>query len=143
MKKWIYSLILILGVLSACSINTERELRAIHAVLEAQAEGWNQGDLNAYMQGYWKNEDLRFSSGEKITYGFDNALRRYKQRYPDQRSMGVLSFTELSTSFMGEQAAFTTGAWRLEREKGDLHGRFTLIWKKFDDEWLIVADHSS
>jgi len=35
------------------------------------------------------------------------------------------------------------GSWELKREKDTLGGHFSLLWKKIDNEWKIVSDHTS
>lgn len=118
-------------------------MEAIHAVLNQQVEAWNQGDIPNYMKGYWDSDSLRFSSGADITYGYHQTLERYQSKYTSKEIMGMLSFSDLKTEQLSETAAFTTGSWHLKRSRGDLNGRFTLVWKKINGNWRIVADHSS
>jgi hypothetical protein len=35
------------------------------------------------------------------------------------------------------------GKWHLQRSIGDLSGHYTLLIKKINGEWVIIADHSS
>src|SRR5229473_2139487 len=37
---------------------------AVRKVLDDQVEAWNKGDLEGFMAGYWKSENLSFSSGK-------------------------------------------------------------------------------
>ena len=50
---------------------------AIRGVLDAQAAAWNRGDLDVFMEGYWKSPDLKFFSGKDITSGWE-ATRSYQ-----------------------------------------------------------------
>src|SRR5262245_32515366 len=43
---------------------------AVKAVLNAQEDAWNRGDVDAFMQHYWKSDDLTFSSGGQTTRGW-------------------------------------------------------------------------
>ncbi|MEJ0049277.1 MAG: hypothetical protein WDN04_26590 [Rhodospirillales bacterium] len=70
----------------------EAEASAIRSVLIAQAAAWNRGDIDAFMQGYRKSDELRFASGDTVTYGWQQTRDRYLQRYPDRAAMGTLIF---------------------------------------------------
>ncbi|MEM9943822.1 MAG: hypothetical protein AAF939_19830, partial [Planctomycetota bacterium] len=39
----------------------------IEQFLKIQQQAWNQGDLEKFMESYWKSPDLTFSSGGKTT----------------------------------------------------------------------------
>jgi hypothetical protein len=36
-----------------------------------------------------------------------------------------------------------TGKWFLKRSIGDLSGHFTLLFRKINNKWVIISDHSS
>src|SRR5262245_59856048 len=55
--------------------------KAITKVLDDQVVAWNKGDLEGFMAGYWKSDDLTFFSGKDVTKGWDATLERYKKRY--------------------------------------------------------------
>ncbi len=122
----------------------EENRRAIVKVIEAQQACWNQGDLECYMAGYQKSDDLVFIGSSGITRGWQQTLDRYKKSYPDQETMGRLTLKILAMEPMGATAMFVIGTWHLDRKTGDdPEGFFSLVWKKIDGSWLIVADHSS
>ena len=57
--------------------------------------------------------------------------------------MGQLKFDLIKIEVLSAVDAFVVGQWSLERESDTLSGHFSLLWKKIDEEWKIVADHSS
>jgi beta-aspartyl-peptidase (threonine type) len=121
---------------------------AITAVLTAQAEAWNRGDLEAYMKGYWKSEKLLFVSASGVTRGWQATLERYRQRYPNHAAMGKLVFSDLEITLLGRDAALVLGRWQLQRKREGkaetLGGHFTLTLRRFpEDGWRIIADHTS
>jgi len=115
----------------------------IRTLLNGQAAAWNRGDIDSFMQGYWKNDGLRFASGDSVTTGWQATLDRYKQRYSDRAAMGTLSFTELSVEPLGDDAALVFGHWSLARDSDRPHGLFTLLLRKMPDGWKITRDHTS
>ncbi|MBP9212098.1 MAG: nuclear transport factor 2 family protein [Bacteroidetes bacterium] len=115
----------------------------ILAVLQQQADGWNNGDIPAYMQGYAQSDSLRFASGGKVTYGWATTLERYRKGYPTREKMGTLSFTDLTVDLLSSDAAMVFGTWRLKRAADEPWGLFTLIFRNIGGEWRIIHDHTS
>lgn len=118
----------------------EREIRA---VLDSQVEAWNHGDLDAFMQGYWKSEKTEFVGANGIQRGWQAVLDRYRKGYPDRAAMGTLTFSNLEITPLGPGAAMVLGEWRLDRTADHPHGVFTLIFRKFPEGWRIIHDHTS
>ncbi len=111
-------------------------------VLQTQADSWNQGDIPAFMEAYWRSEQLTFSSGGKTTRGWDATRDRYLKNYPDKKTMGVLKFSELEVQLLDDSAALMLGRWHLTRDQ-PVGGNFSLVWQKIAGKWVIVHDHSS
>ena len=121
----------------------EKTAAAIRKVMEEQTAAWNRGDVEGFMQGYWKSERLIFVSGTNVTRGWQGALDRYKVSYDTRAKMGTLSFSDLEITVLSKDSAVVLGSWALQREKDNPHGKFTLIFRKFKDGWKIVHDHTS
>ncbi|MGS0674172.1 YybH family protein [Shewanella sp. 0m-4] len=115
----------------------------IASILAEQQAAWNRGDLDAYMQGYWNNDKMRFVSNGKFSYGWDKTLAAYKKHYPDKAALGALTFTIKETKMLSNYAAIVVGRWSLERAKDNPNGVFTLLVEKIDDRWVITHDHTS
>ena len=116
---------------------------AIFAVLTAQQTAWNRGDVDAFLEGYWRSPELTFSGTTGVARGWDGVQARYKKSYPDRAAMGQLDFSGLEFRFLGPDAALVLGKWHLKREKDDIGGVFSLVWQRFPEGWKIVHDHTS
>jgi ketosteroid isomerase-like protein len=114
----------------------------VRNVLETQQKAWNNGDLEAFMQGYWKNDSLKFVAKSGVTYGWEKALSHYKKSYPDTSSMGKLKFTLLHLKPLSAKYYFVIGKWNLQRTAGNVEGYFTLLFQKINKQWLIIVDHT-
>ena len=114
----------------------------IRAVMDKQAADWNRGDIPAFMEGYWKSDQLTFVSS-RVTKGWQQTLDNYKKSYPDKSAMGSLTFSDLEITVVSKDAAVVLGSWSLKREKDNPGGKFTLIFRKFKEGWRIVHDHTS
>ena len=117
-----------------------RESAKIRALLEAQDEAWNRGDIDGFMAGYWQSEELRFASGGDVTRGYAGTLARYKARYSDRALMGTLNTTDHEIILLSPDAAVAHGRWQLTREKDAPGGLYTLVLRKTGGEWVIISD---
>ena len=108
--------------------------------MEAQQKAWNEGDLDAFMNGYWESDSLLFIGKSGVNNGYSKTLTNYKKAYPDKEAMGTLTFKNRSWTPISDSTALLIGSWRISEEQ---HGMYSLIWKKIDDRWVIVVDHSS
>lgn len=112
-------------------------------ILAQQTAAWNAGEIERFMDGYWRNDSLMFIGKDGPTYGWENTLKNYKKGYPDTAAMGKLDFELISVKPLSTLYYSVVGKWHLKRSIGDLKGAFTLIFKKIKNKWVIVQDHSS
>ncbi len=117
----------------------------IRQVLIIQQTAWNKGDLDGFMAGYWHSDSLMFIGKQGVTKGWQSTLDNYKKSYPDKASMGTLQFDIISVEMLSKNTAYVVGKWHLKRDaaKGDLEGHFTLLFRKLDNHWVIISDHTS
>ncbi|HVQ39690.1 MAG TPA: nuclear transport factor 2 family protein [Pyrinomonadaceae bacterium] len=120
-----------------------RTVAAIEAVLNAQRDAWNRGDVEGYMAGYLRSPDTVLVSGDNVTRGWQTVLDRYKKNYNSREKMGTLTFSDLETKLIGNDAAVVLGRWHLARAGDEPHGRFTLIFRNTKQGWKIIHDHTS
>ena len=115
----------------------------IMKVMDIQEKAWNNGDIDSFMNGYIKSEELVFSGSNGPIYGWNATKERYKKSYPDLKTMGKLSFTVRKIKSLSKETTYLIGEYYLKRTIEDSYGHFTLIWKKVNGKWLIVSDHTS
>lgn len=143
-KQVIYSFVFVLQLVACNKASNKSDAStAISKVMQQQTAAWNKGDLEAFMQPYWQSDSLIFIGKKGITKGWNKTLANYKQSYPDKAAMGRLVFDIYSTQQLSDSSAYTIGKWELFRSKDTLSGHYTLLWKKRNNNWQIVADHSS
>ena len=145
MKQVLFVVVILFStILSIAQTLSENDKIAIHNVMAQQEKCWNAGDIDCFMNGYWRSDSLKFIGRKGLTYGWQQTLDNYKESYPDKAAMGQLKFDILSTELLSEGAVLLIGKWHLKREDNeDLGGHFSLNWKKIDNKWLIISDHSS
>ena len=127
-------------LLTAQSNKDEKE---INDLLNRQTVSWNKGNLDEFMNGYWHNDSLMFVGKSGVTYGYANALNNYKKNYDSREKMGKLFFEILKVKKLSAEYYWVLGKWFLKRNVGDIGGNYTLLFRKINNKWMIVADHSS
>lgn len=119
--------------------------KAIRAMLNAQVGAWNEGDLDAFMDAYWKDEEVTGISDGVAVKGWKALYERYKAAYQGKdKEMGKLAFSGVTIELLGDDAAVVRGKWELILSKGIAKGHFTQVVRKLPDgSWKITHDHSS
>ena len=140
MKHFLFTCFLLISV---AAFSQEKDELSIRKLMDEQTKAWNRGDIEGFMKGYWKNDSLMFIGKSGITYGWTNTLNNYKKGYPDTAAMGKLSFNIILVKKLSKEYYYVIGEWHLQRSIGDLGGHYTLLFKKENGHWLIIADHSS
>jgi uncharacterized protein (TIGR02246 family) len=128
---------------SAAPAQTPNAVAQIRAVLYAQQNAWNHGDIDGFMNGYARSPSTVFISEDIVRRGWETVRERYREKYSDRAKMGTLTFSEIEITLLSPDSAVVLGRWRLERAKDRPHGRFTLILKRLPEGWRIVHDHTS
>lgn len=136
-------LLISLLLASVTAFSQPKEEAAIRRLLTLQTEAWNRGNIEAFMQTYWKSNSLMFIGSKGVVRGWQQTLDNYRKGYPDTAAMGKLSFDILEVKPLSKEYAFVVGKWMLQRSIGDLSGHYTLLLRKIRGQWKIVADHSS
>lgn len=138
----ILSLMGVVLCLSVGAIIAQTPEESIRTIMKSQSDSWNKADIDGFMKYYWNSTELTFVSKKGVSKGWQQVYDNYKKGYPNQEAMGVLTFDQLVFEKMNAKAYMVTGSWHLQKEE-EVGGWFTLIFKKFKKDWLIVYDHTS
>ncbi len=152
MKKLLLLSLLYLALSSCNETNVEikKEIAAepvntseIDSLMTIQQNDWNSGNIDGFMKTYWNSDSLLFIGKKGVTNGWQKTLDNYKKSYPDKAAMGRLHFEIIKHEPIANAAVYSIGKWTVFRTADTLGGHFTLLWKKIDGNWEIVADHTS
>lgn len=120
---------------------------AARALLTRQRDAWNRADIDAFMNDYWHNEQLRFAGGDTVRTGWQETIERYRKTYPDPSAMGKLDFDLVEVRELTPAVVYVFGKWKLTRSNDAPdkapHGLFTLIVEQKGGTWVITRDHTS
>jgi len=121
----------------------DTSVKEITEMLHQDAKHWNEGNIEAFMESYIKSDSLVFIGSKGLTYGWQQTLENYKKGYPTKDHMGTLTFDLLEFKQLNSDIFFVIGKFSLTRKVGDASGHFSLVLKRINGEWKIIADHSS
>jgi ketosteroid isomerase-like protein len=142
MKKLLVLIFTILSFGIVAQTTEAEDTSAILSVMKLQEQAWSANDLEGFMQGYWKNDSLKFYGSSGLTKGWQQTLDNYKHAYPTKEQSGKLTFKINDISKIDDGSYFVMGEYYLERSVGNTNGVFIIIFKKIAGEWKIVADMS-
>lgn len=140
MKKAVFVLLFLFSLKAMAQSSAET---AIRQLLARQTTAWNRGDVEGFMQTYWQSDSLMFIGKNGVVWGWQQTLNNYKKGYPDTAAMGKLAFDIIQIKPLSNDHYFVVGKWMLKRSIGDISGHYTLLLRRINGEWKIVADHSS
>jgi len=143
MKVILLSFSLVFIISSCSNSNFESNKTAIKEAMDKQAQNWSSGDIEGFMNGYWKSDSLRFLGRRGLTKGWQTTFDNYKKSYPDKSAMGKLKFNHISFEPLNNKQMFVVGKWALERDKDTLSGYYSLLWEKIDGQWKVIFDHTN
>ena len=84
--------------------------------MAAQEAAWNAGDIPAFMDiAYWNDDALLFVGSKGPTYGFEATLNNYLKSYASAEEMGQLHFELIEWKTLGPKHGFLLGSWALDR----------------------------
>lgn len=116
----------------------------VRTMLGRSAEGWNRGDLDAFMAVYRDSPETTYVGGTGLRVGYEAIRGRYAPLFAPGADRDSLRFRDLRVRRVGDGVAVGTARWELHREgRVTASGPFTLVLRRVDGEWKIVHDHSS
>ena len=135
--------LLIISITNGQSVLLDSDKNEIISVLKSQENFWNKGNIEGFMQGYVKSDNLVFNGSSGPFYGWDSVKDRYMKTYPSKEKMGILNFKIQNISLITSNVAQLLGQFILTYPKNEVSGYFTLVFIKSKGKWLILSDHTS
>jgi len=145
MKKLTFKIVLFSFLIFLVSCKSTNHCNEIYNLMEQQEDAWNNGNLENFMNLYWKNDSLVFIGKSGINYGWDKTFSNYKNSYKSKEQMGTLKFNNIICNHINDSTHIVTGKWSLKRNNsiGNINGYYSLIWVKKQTGWKITYDHTS
>lgn len=115
----------------------------VRATVRAQAAAWNEGNLEAFMDVYARDDNLKHVSGDEVVRGWSATRKHYREQYEGPSEMGRIDFEKLDAELVTEDVAIVTG--RMRHAVGEEYSMadFSLVMKREEGVWRIIHDHSA
>ena len=145
MKNYILIITLLTNGLTWAQNSIINDLDIVRNKMSEQENSWNIGDIPGFMKHYWTSDSLSFVGKSGLNRGWKKTLDNYLSSYDSKDKMGTLYFNNLSINKIDINTIHVIGSWTLKRndDLGNLSGYYSLIWQKKNNQWVIIADHSS
>lgn len=125
----------------------------IRSMLQASAQDWNAGNLDGFLDDYWRSSELTFLGAGGLTRGWEAVREKYLRSYfaPDV-TRPYLRFDQVEVRLLGTDHALATGRYLLanspfasEADQEGISGRgyFSLVLRRMAGQWRIVHDHTT
>ena len=116
--------------------------RAVRARLQSTADGWNRGDLAAYMAVYDSSSAQMGANGAEHGMAIiERTMRRGFWR--TGRPLQQLRYENVEFRPLGAHHALVTGRFVLNGpDLPDRTGVFSSVWSDESGEWHMIWDHS-
>ena len=145
MKKLIFKIFLFPFLIFLVGCKSVNHCDELYNLMKEQEDSWNYGNIDDFMNFYWKNDSLVFIGKSGINYGWNNTINNYKHSYKTKEEMGTLKFKNIICNPINDSTHIVTGKWSLKRNDsiGSINGYYSLLWIKKHNGWKITYYHSS
>jgi uncharacterized protein (TIGR02246 family) len=124
----------------AGAADSEKE---IYEQLNRMADAWNRHDIDAYLDGYWRSDDLVIVVEGENLRGWDLLSKAYHSGYPNLEEMGTLTLDRVQIHLLSPDLGFALTWFTASFPKKKEFGTDTVILKKLPEGWRVAISHSS
>ncbi|MBV8212583.1 MAG: DUF3225 domain-containing protein [Verrucomicrobia bacterium] len=117
--------------------------KEIYDQLIRMVDAWNKHDIDAYVDGYWRSDDLVIVvEGENIR-GWNLLNKAYHVGYPNREEMGTLMLDRAQIQMLAPDIGFVLTWFTAIFPKKKQFGTDTMVFKKLPEGWRVAVSHSS
>jgi hypothetical protein len=119
------------------------DYQQIYTLLINMGDRWNAHDIDGYLAPCWKSPDLLVViEGEQLK-GWADVNATYHRGYPNRDEMGSVVYDRVQIQLVSPDVAVGLDWWTVFQKKGKTLGTSTMVFRKINDNWVIVVMHSS
>lgn len=119
---------------------TAETFDAVSNTLDAAAEAWSSGDVEAVMATYVQDEPLLVFLGDTPVKGPDAVRAALEARAAQPGGLGQMTYEWFETLQFDVNTTVVSGRVLMRREGKTHRGLFTRVLRRTEDGWRIVHD---
>lgn len=119
---------------------TAETFDAVSATLDAAAEAWSSGDVEAVMATYVSDEPLLVFLGDTPLKGPDSVRAALEARAAQPGGLGQMTYEWFETLQFDVNTTVVSGRVVVRRDGKTDRGLFTRVLRRTQDGWRIVHD---
>ena len=117
---------------------------SVTTMLQGSADGWNNGDLDAFVAIYSEGAATSSMTPDGPVQGIDRIREGYAQAFTPGANRDSLRFEQLSVHQLPPLIGVATGKYVLHQDdEVTSSGWFTLVFRRVGGGWRVIHDHSS
>jgi uncharacterized protein (TIGR02246 family) len=117
--------------------------KEIYDQLMRMAETWNRHDIDGYLEGFARSDDVVVVVEGETVRGWDLLSRAYHSGYPKPEEMGTLTVDRIQVQMLAPDLGFVLSSYTVTFPKKKAFGTDTIIMKKVSAGWRELISHTS
>lgn len=117
----------------------------VYLLIMGQVAAWNSQNIEGFMAAYWKSPKLVYLDDGEQVFGWDQLYANYLNGFSDRSLMGYLEAQRVRVQMLEPDMAYVLLWWDMlmGRPRTKVVGTSTLVVRRLDSEWKIVAAHTT
>ncbi len=107
------------------------------------ATDWNSGDMDSYLDAYWKSPEMSLMFADQAVRGWQALADLFRSNWATEEAMGDFSSSDVVVTQISSDTVISSGAFTHVFPDETVEGSFTHVWKIQDGEWRIAQEHTS
>jgi uncharacterized protein (TIGR02246 family) len=117
--------------------------KEIYDQLNQMVDAWNRHDIDAYVDNFWRSDQLIVVIEGENFRGWDLLNKAYHLGYPNPAEMGTLTLDRLQVQMIGPELGCALAWYTVTFTKKKELGTATIILKKLPEGWRVMISHTS
>lgn len=129
------------AAVKAKAAETDQAIRDLTLKLQAD---WNTGNMDGYLDAYWKSGEMSLMFGNQAVRGWQALADLFRSNWETEEAMGDFTTSDVVVSQISSDTVISSGAFTHIFPDETIDGSFTHVWKQLEDgQWQIAHEHTS
>lgn len=117
--------------------------KEIYGQMMKMVDAWNRHDLDAYLDGFLRSDDILLVVEGETIRGWDLLSKAFHSGYPNPQEMGTVTVDRMQVQMLAPDLGFVLIWYSVVFPKKKQFGTDTVIVKKVSEGWREMISHTS